>query len=278
MKKPMPTLLSFRTGLLAAALLSTACATTTLAQARKKADKAGKEEVNVKIIERTDAGEVRELERTYRLDGLKDDERDALVNRLVDSLRAGRNGKRSNMTIIIEGDEGSRRDRAPRLRGEVYSNRPGWPYAPDGGPMEFRYYRDGHLQNRLRFNPDSLADRMRRFEFRFPQEWSLRMDDAFRNWSWSTEGEAKASTIRNLQVFPNNPEQHELNVRFTAPGKGDIQIRVTTPEGKEVARREVKDFSGSYSGQVDLGRKAKGVYFVQVTQNEDGAVRRVVLP
>ena len=68
-----------------------------------------------------------------------------------------------------------------------------------------------------------------------------------------------------------------LNVRFTAPAKGDALIVVTNPKGKEVARRELKEFSGEFVGQVDLGRKAEGVFFVTVTQNEDGAVRRIVL-
>jgi hypothetical protein len=79
-------------------------------------------------------------------------------------------------------------------------------------------------------------------------------------------------------VYPNNPETNQLNVRFTAPAKGDVHIRVTTADGKEVAKKDVKDFSGSYAGQIDVDKKAKGVYFVNVTQNEDGAVKRIVIP
>jgi hypothetical protein len=96
--------------------------------------------------------------------------------------------------------------------------------------------------------------------------------------TWSRNGSVgQPSTIRGLDAYPSNPDRHLLNVRFTAPGKGDALIVVTNPKGREVARRELKDFTGEFVGQVDLGRKAEGVFFVTVTQNEDGAVRRVVL-
>lgn len=278
---------TFRNSLVLTTLLVVGLSVSALAQSDRKSSDKKKDatsQVRVKVIERTDAGGVREIERTYRADGMKDEERDALVNRLVDSLRAKRSGERGQLTIIVEDDGDGRVEIHQDNNGNRASIRQG--RTPQGyvrrpdirreGPYEFRYYRDGRLQNRWNFNPDSLADRMRRFEFSFPRDWSRRMDDAFRDWNLTTDN-PKASTIRGLQAYPNNPDSNELNIRFTAPEKGDVSIRVTTPEGKEVARKEVKNFSGDYVGQVDIGKKAKGVYFVQVTQKEDGAVRRVVV-
>jgi hypothetical protein len=37
----------------------------------------------------------------------------------------------------------------------------------------------------------------------------------------------------------------------------------------------VKDFQGDYLGQIDLKKAGAGVYFLRVTQGNDGAVRRV---
>ncbi|MFC5412815.1 T9SS type A sorting domain-containing protein [Larkinella bovis] len=270
---------------LAAVLLSGWWATAQ-AQSNKKTD-TDQNRVSVKIIERTN-GDVRETERTYRLKGMKDDEREALVNRLVDSIRTKRGNNKGQITIVIDDGNDSnlnfhyRQNRNPdrvaeRLRrrnNDITARRPNRPT----GPNEFRFYRDGELMKRFNFDSDSLANRLKRLEFSWPENFSQRMEDSFRNWSWSLDEGAKASTIRNLQVYPNNPETNQLNVRFTAPAKGDIHIRVTNPDGKEIAKKDVKDFSGSYAGQIDIDKKAKGVYFVNVTQNDDGAVKRIVIP
>lgn len=241
--------------------------------------------VRVKIIERTTNGEVNEVERTYPIDEANDGEREKLVNQLVDSLRTRRLDKKAQITIIVE-DINSNQNRlemhqfnSKDFPGNLPRSRSKDLYSRRNDPYQFRYYKDGKLQNEYSFNPDSLADRLNRLEFKFPQNFTERMDDAFRNWSWSfDEHGAKSPSIHNLQVYPNNPATNELNIRFSAPTKGDVHIRVTTPDGKEIARKEVKDFSGNYTGQIDFGRKAQGVCFVNVTQNEDGAVKRVVLP
>ncbi|GAB3910942.1 hypothetical protein GCM10028803_51280 [Larkinella knui] len=278
--------------LILAALLVSGCSATVLAQSDKKTD-ADKNSVNVKIIERTNAGEVREIERSYHLDGMKDDERDALVNRLVDSIRTKRGNEKGQITIVIDDTRNGNSSTDFRYRQnrnsdrttnrsdrDITARRPNRVTGPNSsnGPSEFRYYKDGKLQNRYRFDSDSLVDRLKRFEFRWPENFGQRMEESFRNWSWSLDEDVKAPTIRNLQVYPNNPETNQLNVRFTAPVKGDVRIRVTTADGKEVAKKEVKDFSGSYAGQIDVDKKAKGVFFVNVTQNDDGAVKRIVIP
>lgn len=272
-----------------AAVLVCGWSATALAQSDKKTD-ADQNNVKVKIIERTNAGEVREIERSYHLDGMRDDERDALVNRLVDSIRTKRGNNKGQITIVIDDTNNSnsnfnyRENRnsdriTKRSERDITARRPNRVTGPNSsnGPSEFRYYKDGKLQNRYRFDSDSLVDRLKRLEFRWPENFGQRMEDSFRNWSWSMD-EEKAPTIRNLQVYPNNPETNELNVRFTAPAKGDIHIRVTTADGKEIAKKEVKDFSGSYAGQIDIDKKAKGVFFVNVTQKDDGAVKRIVIP
>ncbi|MHA8098950.1 T9SS type A sorting domain-containing protein [Aquirufa aurantiipilula] len=84
-----------------------------------------------------------------------------------------------------------------------------------------------------------------------------------------------SSTIKGLFANPNHPFNGKLNIRFHAPEKGNVAITVRDVNGKEVASETVKDFQGRYLGQVDLKKAATGVYFVQVTQGNDGAVIRV---
>jgi len=84
-----------------------------------------------------------------------------------------------------------------------------------------------------------------------------------------------SKTIKGLISYPNKPFNGKLNVRFEAPEKGNITISVTDVNGKEISSEQIKDFSGLYLGQVDLKKSGSGVYFVRVTQSNDGAVRRV---
>ncbi len=89
-------------------------------------------------------------------------------------------------------------------------------------------------------------------------------------------GQDKGSkTIQGLSGKQNQPFNGKINVRFTAPTKGNVTIAVSDVNGKEIATETVKDFQGDYLGQIDLKKAAAGVYFLRVTQGNDGAVRRV---
>jgi hypothetical protein len=84
-----------------------------------------------------------------------------------------------------------------------------------------------------------------------------------------------SKTIKGLISYPNKPFNGKLNVRFKAKEKGSVSISVTDVNGKEISNEQIKDFSGLYLGQIDLKKSGSGVYFVRVTQSNDGAVRRV---
>jgi hypothetical protein len=90
---------------------------------------------------------------------------------------------------------------------------------------------------------------------------------------WSEEKGSK--TIQGLSGKQNQPFNGKLNVRFKAPTKGNVTIAVSDVNGKEIATETVKDFQGDYFGQIDLKKAGAGVYFLRVTQGNDGAVRRV---
>lgn len=87
--------------------------------------------------------------------------------------------------------------------------------------------------------------------------------------------EKGSKTIQSLSGKQNQPFNGKLNVRFNAPQKGNVTIAVSDVNGKEIATESVKDFQGDYLGQIDLKKAAAGVYFLRVTQGNDGAVRRV---
>ena len=180
------------------------------------------------------------------------------------------------MTIVIETNDGNRivtRDRVrPELKrapNDAYVQRNRLPRAGtnSNNNQAWRY--------EFRQNFDSLADRMSRFRFEFPRDFDRQIVRPFENWSQNFSG--KPSSIRGLDAYPNNPDRNQLNVRFSAPAKGDVSIIVTNTKGREVAKREIKEFSGEFVGQIDLGKQPQGTYFITVTQHEDGAVKRIVV-
>ncbi len=114
-----------------------------------------------------------------------------------------------------------------------------------------------------------------------PKEFSFKMDGPMRGpgmrmkklKKWAEEKGSK--TIQGLSGKQNQPFNGKLNVRFKAPTKGNVTIAVSDVNGKEIATETVKDFQGDYFGQIDLKKASAGVYFLRVTQGNDGAVRRV---
>jgi hypothetical protein len=90
---------------------------------------------------------------------------------------------------------------------------------------------------------------------------------------WADEKGSK--TIQGLSGKQNQPFNGKLNVRFKAPTKGNVTIAVSDVNGKEIATETVKDFQGDYLGQIDIKKASAGVYFLRVTQGNDGAVRRI---
>ena len=250
----------------------------TAQKARSTAPKPADKEVHVRIIERNGTN-VRETNRTYRTDGMTGPERDKLITKLVDSLKANRKGGdgRHQLTIIVDDSNGE-----TVITREQRVN-PGRDRAPaDAYVWRERLPRTGRdtwnnqtWQYEFRRGADSLADQMSRFKFQMPRDWDRQLVRPFEDWSRNFS--SKPSTIRGLDAYPNNPDRNQLNVRFTAPSKGDVSIIVTNPKGNQVAKRDLKDFSGEFVGQIDLGKKAQGTYFITVTQNEDGAVKRVLV-
>lgn len=279
MKKTMLPLRRFVPALLLVGGLSSLAIAQKTPAPRTTDSKPDARELNVRIIERN-GDQVREVERTYRINGLSDTERERLVTRLVDSLKATRPdaGKRQMTIIVDDNNDQTITINGARPNRRLPNNAFGGPNGPIGA-RPFVWEWDGQaLASRLRRGTDSLADRLNRYryQFSFPQDFDRQLVRPFENWSRGFSN-AKPSTVRGLDAYPNNPDRNQLNVRFTAPAKGDVLIVVTNPKGKEVARRELKDFSGEFVGQIDLGRKPVGTYFITVTQNDDGAVKRIVV-
>ena len=257
-------------------------AATTQAQDNQKeipnAAASPKTTIRVRVSEDKD-GKTETTERSYQFSGLSDDQREAKVKAIIDSLQtksAGMSNRRLSV-VVEEGDGQSIETRSDDGREMSI-------VSPNQKVQIYQFDDRSDDQHR------ASADRMKRIEKdmklrsekadsqakTWGQQFKYDFNDAFRGSIFDVPSNRPAS-VRNLNAYPNNPDKNELNLRFYAPTKGDIYIIVTDTKGRQVAKKEIKDFSGEYVGQVDLGKNTKGTYFVTVTQNEDGAVKRIVI-
>lgn len=89
--------------------------------------------------------------------------------------------------------------------------------------------------------------------------------------------EGKSAPLKSVDVYPNRPNTHVLNVRFFAPNEGEVTIKVLDINGNTVAKETVANFKGEYVGQLELAKNSTGTFFVIISQGTDGISRRVVL-
>ncbi|QRR02568.1 T9SS type A sorting domain-containing protein [Dyadobacter sandarakinus] len=243
-----------------------------LTSAWAQADKSEKKaQVRIQVSEDQD-GKTKNIDKTYEVGSMSDKERDAFIDKVLDSLGVEKNKKQR---ISITFDDGDRQF-SQRKKKTIMDHR------DDRDVLAFNYEWDDDLAKTFSYNADKFRQQYRNFERDFTPKAKIFMKD-MENFgdkmaeSWEKDA-MKPASVRALSIYPNNPDNGVLNVRFSVPAKGDVTISVTDVKGKEVGKREIKDFSGEFVGQVELKKNIKGTVFVSVVQNEDGTVKRVVIP
>ncbi|TDE13715.1 T9SS type A sorting domain-containing protein [Dyadobacter psychrotolerans] len=236
----------------------------------QSSEKSKKTTIRVRVSE-DDKGKTKDVEKEYKVNNMNDQERKQFVDKVLDSLGVdSKSGK--VVSVTMDDGEGDTRVITRKRRNVVIDRR------DDREPLAFHW--DGN--NEFSFDTEKLQSQMRNFEREFRPKAKVFMRD-MENFGdqlgsvWTREG-MKAASVRELSVYSNNPDNGVLNLRFHAQQKGDLNITVTDTKGKEVGKKEIKDFSGDFVGQIDLKKNTKGTVFVTVVQNEDGAVKRVVIP
>ena len=218
--------------------------------------------------------------------GLSDGQKEDMIQKFQDSVMAQNKGKVQGMKIEVENESDVRKGDKRVERNYNYNNDNGDEeivikkkphvkiYRRNGNSKDGMEIFDGEEFSReLNGNMESLRDNLKEMGKDLKFEYRTIPDGFFFN----DNGGSSAKTVRGVEVFPNNPKAEILNVRFNAPQKGDVSIKVMDVKGTVVAKEEIKDFSGEYVGQINIG-KQKGTIFVMITQGEDGTVKRVVLP
>ncbi|WP_229212879.1 T9SS type A sorting domain-containing protein [Dyadobacter soli] len=267
-------------------LLVAAPALLSVAQAQsdkkpKKDDDAPKTSIRIRVTE-DDNGKTRDIEKSYKVGALSDDERQKFVDKVLDSLNVDKKRKQTISITVNDGEDG--KIAAKKRKKMVIDHR------DPREPMVFHW--DGDFKYDLDWDSEKFSRNMKKMEKNFNENFHPKakmmmrdMEDFGKNfnknfdYAWdSRDNNAKAASIRSLNAYTNNPADDVLNLRFSVPQKGNVTVTVTDTKGKEVGKKEIHEFEGEYVGQIELKKNTKGTLFVTVVQNEDGAVKRVVIP
>lgn len=266
-------------------LLVAAPALLSVAQAQsdkklKKDDDDKKTSIRIRVSE-DDNGKVREIEKSYQVGALSDDERQKFIDEVLDSMNVD---KKSKQTISITVDDGADGVTAAKKRKKVIVD-----HRDPREPMVFHW--DGDFKYDLDWDSGKFNENMKSIQKNFDKNFHPKAKMMMRDmedfgkkfgksfdYAWDNRESGKSASIRSLNAYTNNPADDVLNLRFSVPQKGNVTVTVTDTKGKEVGKKEIHEFEGDYVGQIELKKNTKGTLFVTVVQNEDGAVKRVVIP
>ncbi len=240
-----------------------------------------KKQVRVRIEKDVNGNKTVE-EKVINADGMSKQEKDKLIESFKDSVVTGTKDKPKMMRIEVQTDENSEYRIEDDRRIESHFN-----YNNDNGDEEVIIVKKPRKPKRPEDMPRWSDRGMPHAPFipELPRmdEFGNHLKKAGKDMKFEIhafhEGflEGNSKTIKGIEVYPNNPKVEILNISFHAPEKGDISIKVLDLKGSVIAKEEIKDFSGEYVGQINVG-KQRGTLFVMITQGEDGAVRRVLIP
>jgi Secretion system C-terminal sorting domain len=243
-------------------------------------------------VESSQDGKKEVFERSYNVEGMSQDEKDKLVNRITDSLwTSSGDGEGTRKQIRIKVDRNGDNSRIETEENDM----PFSFHSPKGKTKKrIEVYKDGKKIEKdidgdgdndiTMFFKDFGNDMEKKFKDFDHKEMFSSIEPMVKNFKFKLDGDMKdfdfmneSKTVKALKIYPNKPFDNKLNLKFYAPEKGDVSVIVTDLNGKEVGSQKFKDFQGDFMGQVDLKKNVKGTLFVTVTQGQDGTAKRVVV-
>ena len=237
-----------------------------------------KDKTRIRIEQEID-GKTKVDEKIIDTKGLSNSQKEDIIKKYQDSILAQNKSRAQGVKIEIDSESDERHSSTMNEDHFSFKNDGDKDIVIKERPRVRVYKRNGDWEgfdgetfsHELGGNMESLKDNLKqmgkdlKFEYRTIPDGFLFNDGT------------SMKTVRNVEVFPNNPKTEILNVRFNAPQKGDVSIKVMDVKGNVLVKEEIKDFSGDYVGQINIGKQIKGTVFVMITQGEDGTVKRVVL-
>ena len=81
--------------------------------------------------------------------------------------------------------------------------------------------------------------------------------------------------LTNFKIFPN-PSSDLFNISFSSNEVQDLRVRVLNSISEEVLIIELNQFYGVYSKQINLTNNAKGIYFLEI-ENNNGVINKKLI-
>lgn len=91
----------------------------------------------------------------------------------------------------------------------------------------------------------------------------------------NTGVDTENANFNSLKVYPN-PTNNILNISFALEDSQTFEVRLISVTGNVVYQEAQDNFSGHYVNTIDLSNMAKGVYFLNLS-NENGSINKKVV-
>ncbi len=85
-----------------------------------------------------------------------------------------------------------------------------------------------------------------------------------------------APELSNVSFFPN-PSNGQFKLRFSSKAESLVKVRISDLSGRTVFEEELNNFSGDYERQIDISGNAKGIYLMQISQNDKVMNKKVII-
>ena len=89
--------------------------------------------------------------------------------------------------------------------------------------------------------------------------------------------ESNKLELDELSFYPNPSSNGRFKVRFELPEEGELNIKVSNLEGKEVFKRYFERFGGTYSETIDLSDQKDGIYLLEISSGKKRLTRKIVI-
>ncbi len=89
--------------------------------------------------------------------------------------------------------------------------------------------------------------------------------------------ESNVLELEDLTFFPNPSSNGRFKVRFQLPQEGELSIKVSNLEGKEVFSRYFERFGGTYSELIDLSGQKDGIYLLEIGQGKKRVTKKILI-
>lgn len=89
--------------------------------------------------------------------------------------------------------------------------------------------------------------------------------------------ESNVLELDDLAFYPNPSPNGRFKVRFKLPEEGELSIKVSNLEGKEVFSRYFERFGGTYSEMIDLSGQKEGIYLLEIGQGKKRVTKKIII-